>query len=107
MASKHGVAAAAEITDFELANVEAVKNYIQGQKVDCDFMMTQAVDVQLSEDHNRALKSGYDQMVNAGVEATKKAFYVDGKYAEMVRAIRVDGSCFKARSYLDIYILTY
>jgi len=47
MASKHGVAAAAEIAEFELANVEAVKDYIQGQSVDCDFMMTQAVDVEL------------------------------------------------------------
>ncbi|KAI1052406.1 hypothetical protein LB507_007512 [Fusarium sp. FIESC RH6] len=95
MASQHGVAAAAEIADFELANVEAVKNYIQGQNIDCDFMMTQAVDVQLSEDHNRALKSGYDQMVNTGVDATKKAFYVDGKYAEMVSGIKNAKGAFK------------
>ena len=46
-------------------------------------------------------------MVNAGVEATKKAFYVDGKYAEMVSAIRVDGSSLKTHLYLDTYILTH
>ncbi|GKU09364.1 unnamed protein product, partial [Fusarium langsethiae] len=54
MAEKHGVDAAAEIAEFELANLEAVKDYIIDNNVDCDFMMTQAVDVQLSEEHNSA-----------------------------------------------------
>ncbi|WKT50679.1 FAD dependent oxidoreductase [Fusarium oxysporum f. sp. vasinfectum] len=82
MASKHGIDAGAEIAEFELANVEAVKNYVLDNKVDCDLMITQAVDVQLSEEHNALLKAGYDRLIKAGVSATKSAFYVDGKYAE-------------------------
>ena len=84
MASKHGIDAGAEIAKFELANVEAVKNYVLDNKVDCDLTITQAVDVQLSEEHNALLKAGYDRLIKAGVSATKSAFYVDGKYAETV-----------------------
>lgn len=97
MASKHGVDKAAEIAEFEIANLEAVKNYILDNNVDCDFMMTQAVDVQLSEEHNLTLKSGFDNLLNAGVSATKRAFYIDGKYAEKVCAITaISKSAFKA-----------
>ncbi|KAF9776929.1 hypothetical protein IL306_004819, partial [Fusarium sp. DS 682] len=88
MASKHGIDAAAEIAEFELANVEAVKNYVLENNVDCDFVLTQAVDVQLSEEHNTAIKAGYDKLINAGVNATKRAFYIDGKYAEMISGIK-------------------
>jgi hypothetical protein len=85
MAKKHGIEAAAEIAEFELANMEAVKNYVQENNVDCDLILTQAVDVQLSQDHDTILKTGYDKLRNAGVSATRKAFYIDGKYAEQVR----------------------
>ncbi|KAF9776843.1 hypothetical protein IL306_004906 [Fusarium sp. DS 682] len=95
MASKHGIDAGAEIAEFELANVEAVKNYVLDNNADCDLMITQAVDVQLSEEHNTALKAGYDKLVNAGVSATKKAFYIDGKYAETVSGIKGAKGAFK------------
>jgi hypothetical protein len=88
MASNYGIQAGAEIAEFELANVEAVKNFILDNNVDCDLMITQAVDVQLSEDHNATLKAGYDKLVNAGVSVTKRAFYVDSKYAETVSITR-------------------
>jgi alkyl hydroperoxide reductase subunit AhpC len=52
--------------------------------VDCDLILTQAVDVQLSQDHDTILKTGYDKLRNAGVSATRKAFYIDEKYAEQV-----------------------
>ncbi|KAL4725811.1 hypothetical protein ACLX1H_006485 [Fusarium chlamydosporum] len=95
MASKHGVDKAAEIAEFEIANLEAVKNYILDNNVDCDFMMTQAVDVQLSEEHNLTLKSGFDNLLNAGVSATKRAFYIDGKYAEKISGIKGAKGAFK------------
>jgi hypothetical protein len=84
MAKKHGIEAAAEIAEFELANMEAVKNYVQENNVDCDLILTQAVDVQLSKEHDSALKAGFDKLKDAGVSATNKAFYIDGKYAEQV-----------------------
>ncbi|EXL65945.1 hypothetical protein FOPG_17859 [Fusarium oxysporum f. sp. conglutinans race 2 54008] len=95
MDSKHGIDAGAEIAEFELANVEAVKNYVLDNKVDCDLMITRAVDVQLSEEHNVLLKAGYDRLIKAGVSATKNAFYVDGKYAETVSGVKGAKGAFK------------
>ena len=79
-----GVEAAAEIADFEMANVNAVKNYIQEAGVDCDFTLTQAVDVQLSERHNSSLKSRYDKFIAAGAASAQEATYHEGKDAEEV-----------------------
>ncbi|KAI7759779.1 hypothetical protein LZL87_009102 [Fusarium oxysporum] len=95
IASKHGIDAGAEIAEFELANVEAVKNYVLDNKVDCDLMITQAVDVQLSEEHNALLKAGYDKLVKAGVSATKNAFHVDSKYAETISGVKGAKGAFK------------
>ncbi|KAF4332960.1 gamma-glutamylputrescine oxidoreductase [Fusarium beomiforme] len=95
MAEKHGIDAGAEIAEFELANVEAVKNYVLNNSVDCDLMITQAVDVQLSEEHNALLKDGYNKLLDAGVSATRKAFYIDGKYAETVSGIKGAKGAFK------------
>ncbi|KAF5602496.1 gamma-glutamylputrescine oxidoreductase [Fusarium pseudocircinatum] len=95
MAAKHGIDAGEEISEFELANFEAVKSYILDDNVDCDLMITQAVDVQISEAHNALLKGGYDKLVNAGVDAAKKAFYVDAKYAETVSGFKGAKGAFK------------
>ncbi|EGU75886.1 hypothetical protein FOXB_13589 [Fusarium oxysporum f. sp. conglutinans Fo5176] len=81
MDSKHGIDAGAEIAEFELANVEAVKNYV--------------LDNKLSEEHNVLLKAGYDRLIKAGVSATKNAFYVDGKYAETVSGVKGAKGAFK------------
>ncbi|KAM5380873.1 hypothetical protein ACJZ2D_003397 [Fusarium nematophilum] len=95
VSEKHGIEAAAEIADFELANAEAVKDYVLNNGVDCDFVITQAVDVQLSEGQNAALKDGYDKFVDAGVKATRTAFYLHGKDAEMVSGVKGAKGAFK------------
>lgn len=84
LASKHGIDAATEVADFELDNVRAVEEYVRNSGADCDFFLTRAVDVQLSESHNTSLKAGYDRLIDASVESTKSVFYLHGKDAEMV-----------------------
>lgn len=83
-AQKHGIRAGVEIAEFELANLEAVREYVQEEGVDCDFQMTQAVDVQLDEAQNEALKRRYDEFVAKGGKVARRAFYTHGEKAEMV-----------------------
>jgi hypothetical protein len=84
-ASEHGIEAAAEVAAFESANVKAVAEYIQENKVECDFVLTRAIDVQLSRDHQRRIKAGFDKLSAAGVKATKDTFSVSEEGpAEMV-----------------------
>jgi hypothetical protein len=82
--SEYGIEAAAEVASFEAANVKAVTEYVQQNKVDCDFVLTRAVDVQLSTGHQHRIKEGYDKLIAAGIETTKDTFCVEGKDAEMV-----------------------
>ncbi|KAK7222899.1 hypothetical protein V2G26_010902 [Clonostachys chloroleuca] len=88
LASKHGIDAATEVADFELDNVRAVEEYVRNSGADCDFFLTRAVDVQLSESHNTSLKAGYDRLIDASVESTKSVFYLHGKDAEMISGIK-------------------
>jgi hypothetical protein len=84
ISDKYGIDAASEIAEFELANVDAVKEYITNSGADCDFVMTRAVDVQFSSEHNESLRKRYNGFVEAGVTATQTAFYLDGEQAELV-----------------------
>lgn len=83
-ASEYGIEAAAEVAAFETANIKAVTEYVQRNKIDCDFVLTRAIDVQFSPDHQRRIKNGYDKLVAEGVEATKETFSVPEEGAEMV-----------------------
>lgn len=65
-AKRFGVKAGAEIAEFELANLDALKDYIQESSADCDFNITQAVDVQLSEEYNEAFRTRYNEFIADG-----------------------------------------
>lgn len=84
LAAEHGFKAAAEVAAFEASHVPALKDFIEKEGIDCDFVVTRAMDVQLSDEHCQRLKAGYDKLVAAGNESTKNAFFVSGKDAEGV-----------------------
>lgn len=84
LAKEHGVEAAAEVADFEIANVDAVTNFIRDENIDCDFVLTRAMDVQLSTELQDKAKAGYDYLLSQGVEATKQTYCPPEKYAERV-----------------------
>ncbi|KAH7240373.1 FAD dependent oxidoreductase [Fusarium redolens] len=93
-ASEYGIEAAAEVASFESANVKAVTEYIRQNKVDCDFVLTRAVDVQLSTGHQRRIKEGYDKLIAAGLEPTKDTFSIEGKDTEMLSGVKGAKGCF-------------
>nr|RBQ95949.1 hypothetical protein FVER53263_08500 [Fusarium verticillioides] len=92
--SEYGIEAAAEVASFEAANVKAVTEYVQQNKIDCDFVLTRAVDVQLSTGHQHRIKEGYDKLIAAGIETTKDTFCVEGKDAEMMSGVKGAKGCF-------------
>lgn len=92
LAERYGVKAASEIAEFEQANVNAVRTYVRDAGVDCDFVLTRAIDVQISKGHNTALKKRYDSFIAAGGKIAKEATYVDGKDAETVSRAPSRGS---------------
>ncbi|KAF7557278.1 hypothetical protein G7Z17_g819 [Cylindrodendrum hubeiense] len=104
LANEYGVEAAAEVANFESANVEAVSEFIREEKVDCDFVVTRAIDVQFSEEHQDRVKAGYDRLVAAGVEATKKTYCAPAEHAETISGVKGAKGCF---SYTACHLWPY
>jgi predicted 3-demethylubiquinone-9 3-methyltransferase (glyoxalase superfamily) len=88
IANEYGIEAATELATFEFANVDAIANYVRGKDVDCDFVLTRAIDVQLSASHQEKLRTGYNSLVEQGVEATKRTYCAPDKFAERVSCQR-------------------
>ncbi|KAL2209864.1 FAD dependent oxidoreductase [Sarocladium strictum] len=88
LADKYGVDAAAEVAEFEAANVRAVTDFIREEEIDCDFVLTRAVDVQLNDELQGVLERRYHGLIAAGVEATRSTFCAPRKDAEQLSGVK-------------------
>ena len=85
IAAEYGLEAAAEAAAFEADHVDAIRDLVEKEKIDCDFVITRAIDVQLKEPIQDKLKAGYDRLIKSGVAATTKVFFAPEDTAEAVR----------------------
>lgn len=81
---KYGAANAAAFARFEAANVLAVKELVEREKIDCDFVLTRALDVYLDEDHARSTYATYQELRRIGVADIDDIHYMEGPDAEAV-----------------------
>ncbi|RDW68989.1 uncharacterized protein DSM5745_08749 [Aspergillus mulundensis] len=87
LATQYGLAAASEVAEFEARQVDAVADLVRKEKIDCDLVVTQAVDVMLDDEYAANLKRGYDRLVEGGVEPTRQTRYFGPGEAETVRLV--------------------
>lgn len=57
-----GPRAGAEIAEFEIANLRALKRFIEEEEIDCDFTLARSIDVWCNEDAAKKAKATYDVM---------------------------------------------
>lgn len=57
---------AASFARFEAQNVLAVKNLVEEEGIDCDFVLTRAVDVYLDEEHSKATLENFGKLKELG-----------------------------------------
>lgn len=84
LAAEYGYEAAAEVAAFEASHIEELRTFVEKEKIDCDLVITRAIDVQLSNEHSIRLKDGYDKLLHAGVVPTSDVSYIPEKDAEAV-----------------------
>ncbi|CAG8947530.1 unnamed protein product [Penicillium salamii] len=94
LAADHGVEAAAEVAAFEAKHVTYLKQFIDNANIQCDYVVTKAVDVQLSQEHSEKLKDGYDRLIQGGCEPTANATYIDTPNAEKFSGVKGAKGCF-------------
>ncbi|RJE22483.1 FAD dependent oxidoreductase [Aspergillus sclerotialis] len=82
--TEHGFDAGAEVANFEVANLQAVKEYVEGEGVDCDFMVTRAYDIHFSTKQHMNMKECVRELKEARVAAAQDVSEVHRQYAETV-----------------------
>lgn len=80
----HGKEAAEEVASFEARQVKEIKDLVEKENIDCDFVVTRASDVCLYDEANRDLKTGLEKLTKAGVSTAEGVFYSDHRTAEGV-----------------------
>jgi glycine/D-amino acid oxidase-like deaminating enzyme len=87
IAAEFGIKAAAEATAFEAEHVEAIKELVEKEKIDCDLVVTRAADVQFEEPIRDKLKVGYDRLAESGIAAVKGVSFSSGEKAEAMSSL--------------------
>ncbi|KAL2833328.1 FAD dependent oxidoreductase superfamily [Aspergillus cavernicola] len=91
---KYGVRAAVDVARFEASQVYAVKELVEKEKIDCDFVLTRACDATLDPKLARDTHRAFTQLVKSGVADLKDVFYAHGKDAERLSGVKGALSCF-------------
>lgn len=81
---KYGSENAAAFARFEAANIFAVKDMVEKENIDCDFVLTRAVDVYLDKAHAEATYEAYQELRRIGVADLGDIHYLEGPNAETV-----------------------
>ena len=79
-----GTKAAAEIVQFEISQVLAVKELVEREKLNCDFQLTRGVDVYLDAAFARRTADSYRKLAEEGVIDVRDVAYTDSDSAERV-----------------------
>lgn len=75
---------AASFARFEAQNVLAVKNLVEEEGIDCDFVLTRAVDVYLDEEHSRATLENFGKLKELGKADLREVEVLEGREAKEV-----------------------
>lgn len=86
---KYGAENAAAFARFEAQNVLAVKELVEREKIDCDFVLTRALDVYLDDAHAEATHAAYQELRRIGEADLADVQYLAGPDAEAVRSLIV------------------
>jgi glycine/D-amino acid oxidase-like deaminating enzyme len=77
-----GLRAGAEIAEFEIAHLHAIKKLIEAESIDCDFTLSRTIDVWCNDEAAKKAKAVYDQMVARNLEYMDDVIFYIGKDAE-------------------------
>jgi hypothetical protein len=82
---KYGTEKAAEFARFEAANVLAVKDLVEQEKIDCDYHLTRVMDVYLDPENAKQTVKSYKQLFKFGIASLSNVKLVAGENAESFR----------------------
>ncbi|KAF2716172.1 FAD dependent oxidoreductase superfamily [Polychaeton citri CBS 116435] len=85
---RDGLEHAVELAEFEIAHVQALKQFIAKEKIDCDFVLARSVDVWSDPDAAEAAKNTYKSMSGHHLEYMNDVFFHHGENAESISGVK-------------------
>lgn len=78
---------ATTIAAFESSQVYAIKDLVEKEKIDCDFVLTRAVDAFLDQSHADKAAAEFEALVEGGEPSIRDVFCKTGKEAEALSGV--------------------
>ncbi|GAQ45778.1 hypothetical protein AtubIFM56815_005932 [Aspergillus tubingensis] len=88
-----GVRAGAEIAEFEIANLHALKKVVEDEKIDCDFTLARSIDVWCNEEAAQKAKGTYELMKSLDLEYMNDVVFYTGKNVEGICGVKGAKAC--------------
>ncbi|KAG4441750.1 hypothetical protein IFR05_002741 [Cadophora sp. M221] len=88
-----GVKAGLEIAEFEVAHLDAIKNVIEKENIDCDFTLTRTVDVWINKTAAIKARQVYDLMSSHNLAYMDDVFFSRSQDAENISGIKGAQAC--------------
>ncbi|KAH7020485.1 FAD dependent oxidoreductase superfamily [Ilyonectria destructans] len=88
-----GARAGAEIAEFEIANLRAIKKIVDEEKIDCDFTLTRSIDVWCNEDAAKKAEAVYQRMVSENFEYMDDVAFYTGDKVEGICGVKGAVAC--------------
>lgn len=85
---KHGAEIAAEVGEFPVKQIYALKEVVDKEGIDCDFLLTRSFDVWMNETQAREKEQEVRSLWAAGIDIVKKHVNIIPK--ERVEAVGLD-----------------
>ncbi|EAW20232.1 NAD(P)/FAD-dependent oxidoreductase [Aspergillus fischeri NRRL 181] len=88
-----GPEAAAEIAEFEIAHVQAIKKLVESEHIDCDFRLTRTIDVWCNEKAAEGARKVYERMKGHGFAYMDDVDFHAGKNVEGICGVKGALAC--------------
>ena len=80
-----GAEAAKELSTFQTELLYAMKEVVDKEQLDCDFVMTRSLEIILDQSHADALKKIYEDQIHLGLDYIRDVDFIGPRYAERVQ----------------------
>lgn len=95
-AERWGVDTAKELLRYRLAHIDALKEVVEEETLDCDFLLTRSFDIFMDPGEARQREADVRTDKNMGIEAIREVDVIAHKYLEAVSNVKLE-SPFRSR----------
>ncbi|KAI0473620.1 FAD dependent oxidoreductase [Xylariaceae sp. FL0804] len=106
VARAHGIEAGAEVAAFEMQHLSAIKQLVEEEDIDCDFVLTRCIDAFMTDSIFQQMKAGVEMLRKNKVSEPlmRDVFFAEGQKAEQLSGLKGVKACF---SYSTGHIFPY